>query len=90
MVTSGVERERGGNHEQVGPGQGQTPVQLGKSQVVADRQADLPFADITGDQLISWRDSFGLAISDTIRDVDVKEVDLLVARQDGAIRTEDD
>ena len=87
MRRAGVRGERGGNEQHLGAAVlDQAAIELGKAEVVADRQADGRARDIDDHELVARGGRVGLAQRRAARDVDVEQVDLAVARDQLAAR----
>ena len=74
--------------EERGAGLGQRPVERGKAQVVADRQAEPAPRQVVQHRELAGPVASRLAIALAVGEIDVEHVDLVVARDDLAVRVD--
>ena len=89
VVPAGRERGRRRHAEDLGPVAHQPAVEVAEPQVVADRQAQSSQRGRDDDRAIARRDALRLAVANRLGDVDVEEVDLVVAPRPATVGPED-
>ena len=90
MIAPGPLEEVGRHGQDLGPGDGQRAIQLGKAQVVADRQADLRPVHVPDHGPVARCDPIRFPVGWAILELDVEQVDLAIGGRDRAARVDQD
>ena len=90
VIAPGPLEEVGRHGQDLGPGDRQRAIQLGKAQVVADRQADLRPVHVAGHGPVARREPDRFPVGWAILELDVEQVDLAISGRDRAARVDQD